>query len=107
MKKILTSLFLTAFLTLSVFASNVRVVNYSSYPVVGVYATISSEQNWTSNLLGGVTIYKNQYFDITTNYYDYYDFAVYDSTGDSCVLRNVAMNRNRVLTVGTTGCVIR
>lgn len=87
-------------------ATTVRVVNYGTDDITGIYATRASTSGWGSNLAYGYRIKYNQYFDITTNYYNtYYDFQVVDEYGTSCTLEDVYVTSQPfVISVNDYGC---
>jgi len=70
----------------------VRFVNYSGYDVVVIYAAFSDERNWGRNLMNGYVMRYNQYYDIYTNYRDYYDFKIVTKGGSTCTVRDVWMD---------------
>lgn len=85
----------------------VRFYNYSDYEVVRIHATFSDSENWGRNLMSGYVMRYNQYFDINTNYRDYYDLRVETRGGLTCTVKNVWMDSSKVFVFDGNRCYVR
>ena len=85
----------------------VRFYNYSDYTVVKVYASRSDNGYWGNNLMSGYVMGYNQYFDVVTNYRDYYDLRIEIRGGATCTVKDVWISTDKVFIFDGENCYVK
>lgn len=76
----------------------IQLINNSGYEIEKVYMSLTRSDTWGSDILGSDTIPSGWTETINANP-GRYDLKLVDNSGDTCEVRDVALNYDRTVTI--------